>query len=172
MAQQQGTGGDPFELVDSKLTIYALANGMDLIKEPGVRRLAWYRDGREREVRIVAGGPEPGYSLVGSKPPRSSPPTSPPSSKKARPGPTSSDAEPGRPLSDPSSMDARYTPIACGLHDELQLRALRGRPVPLTVTGEDSGREVRLDRLVEVDGIAFGSPGSGAAAAPACGDAP
>lgn len=52
MATDPGDGGD-FERIDPKLTIYALANGMDLVKEPGVRRLGWYRDGREREVSIA-----------------------------------------------------------------------------------------------------------------------
>lgn len=74
-----------------------------------------------------------------------------------------------------------YRPIACGLHDELQLLALKGRPVvvayrdeggalrqvtarPLDVSTRDgaewlaldSGAPVRLDRLVEVDGRPFG----------------
>lgn len=73
-----------------------------------------------------------------------------------------------------------YRPIDCGLHDELQLRALRSRPVQLRWTEDDGtpceetdriadvfsrggaeylatagGREIRLDRLTEVDGIAF-----------------
>jgi len=46
--------GGPFEAIDSKLTIYALANGMDLVKEPSRRRLTWYEDGRERGVLIEA----------------------------------------------------------------------------------------------------------------------
>jgi len=45
-----------FGAVDPKLTIYALANGMDLVKDEGVRRLEWYRDGRERGVLIEATG--------------------------------------------------------------------------------------------------------------------
>ncbi len=44
----------PFEKVDPKLTIYALANGMDLVKEdPEERMLTWYRDGRERAILIT-----------------------------------------------------------------------------------------------------------------------
>lgn len=62
MATQRGGESGPFEGIDSKLTIYALANGMDLVKEPGLRRLGWYRDGREREVRIVTRGG--GFSLT------------------------------------------------------------------------------------------------------------
>ena len=33
--------------------MYALANGTDLLKEPGGRRLVWYRDGRERGLLIT-----------------------------------------------------------------------------------------------------------------------
>jgi len=89
-------------------------------------------------------------------------------------------------------MTDPYRPIACGLHDELQLRALRRSRVTLryrlpddvapgaaggegaevrvvtdrvvdvrTRSGAEylalaSGEEIRLDRLVEVDGIPFG----------------
>ncbi|MDT8340251.1 MAG: uracil-DNA glycosylase family protein [Longimicrobiales bacterium] len=86
--------------------------------------------------------------------------------------------------------DAPYRPIDCGLHDELQLRAMRRALVTLryrpeapadTVGAEvgdrcvtarvvdvhtrgraeflvlDSGLEIRLDALLEVDGIAFGA---------------
>lgn len=73
-----------------------------------------------------------------------------------------------------------YTPIACGLHDELQLLVLRGRPVRLVVRDDtgatravearatdvlaragaewlvlEDGTCLRLDRLVEVDGRPF-----------------
>lgn len=47
-------GGSPFAAVDAKLTIYALANGMDLIKDQGYRRLEWYRDGRDRGILVSA----------------------------------------------------------------------------------------------------------------------
>ncbi len=75
-----------------------------------------------------------------------------------------------------------YSPIDCGLHDELQLRVMRGRDVTVTWVGDDGTpqrstgrvidvfsragaeflrladqREIRLDRLHEVDGIAFHS---------------
>ena len=77
-------------------------------------------------------------------------------------------------------MKTAYTPIACSLHDELQLRVMRGREVGVLWTDErgrkhertgrlrdvfsrdgaeflsfDDGLEVRLDRLVQVDGLAF-----------------
>lgn len=73
-----------------------------------------------------------------------------------------------------------YRPIACGLHDELLLRALRRTPVPIAFLGPRGGvrkrrgvpvdvrtrdaaeyllladgTEIRLDRLVQVDGIPF-----------------
>ena len=83
-----------------------------------------------------------------------------------------------------SQYSAPYTPIACGLHDELQLRAMRGSRVSLrylqrTDSGEEAtvdttdrvidvrsrdgaefivleeGAEIRLDHLLEVDGIPF-----------------
>lgn len=45
----------PFETVDPKLTIYALANGMDLVKEDADERLlTWYREGRERAIVLKA----------------------------------------------------------------------------------------------------------------------
>lgn len=45
-----GTG--PFEGIDPRLTIFALANGMDLNKNGGVRRLEWYRDGHDRGILL------------------------------------------------------------------------------------------------------------------------
>lgn len=77
-------------------------------------------------------------------------------------------------------MTSAYRPIDCGLHDELQLRVLRGRPVRVAWTDEagtfrrrsatlrdvftrggaeylrlDDDTDVRLDRLTAVDGLAF-----------------
>lgn len=49
-------------------------------------------------------------------------------------------------------MTARHEPVACGLHDELQLLVLRGRAEWLVL---DGGGEIRLDRLTEVDGRPF-----------------
>lgn len=73
-----------------------------------------------------------------------------------------------------------YTPIACDLHDRLQLLVMRGRLVSLVVRDDDGvartvathlvdvltrdgaewvvtgdGTSLRLDRLIEVDGHPF-----------------
>lgn len=57
----------PFLDIDSELNIYALANGLDLLKNHSGRpdrTLEWYRDRMERRVRIVAkGGNPPRYLL-------------------------------------------------------------------------------------------------------------
>lgn len=50
-----GTSDAPFESVDSRLTIYALANGMDLDKSDTSRRLGWFREGLDRGILIEAG---------------------------------------------------------------------------------------------------------------------
>lgn len=50
-----GGGGGPFGGIDSKLTIFALANGMDLNKNGDTRRLEWYRDGYDRGILLTAG---------------------------------------------------------------------------------------------------------------------
>jgi hypothetical protein len=49
-------GGTVFEVLDPRLTIYALANGMDLVRLPEGRRLEWYRDGRDRGILIEDAG--------------------------------------------------------------------------------------------------------------------
>jgi hypothetical protein len=64
MARDAGDG--PFEAIDPKLTIHALANGMDLAKESRLRRLGWYRDGREREVRIGVLDGHGGFTVAAS----------------------------------------------------------------------------------------------------------
>lgn len=76
---------------------------------------------------------------------------------------------------------AEYRPIACSLHDELQLRAMRGGthtvewsddhgarrsihgPIVDVFAREgveylrlDDGLEIRLDRLIRVDDVEFG----------------
>jgi len=51
-----GGEGGPFGVLDGKLNIYALANGMDLAKEPGLRRLGWYREGMERAIDVASSG--------------------------------------------------------------------------------------------------------------------
>lgn len=52
--QVQPDGG-PFEVIDPKLTVFALANGMDLAKEERSRRLSWFTDGLERGLQIESG---------------------------------------------------------------------------------------------------------------------
>ena len=53
----QGSGDGAFERLDPKLTVYALANGMDLAKGQGFRRLEWFTEGLERGILIEAAGP-------------------------------------------------------------------------------------------------------------------
>lgn len=47
-----------FETIDPKLTVFALANGMDLSKADDHRRLEWFSEGLERAIliRSVADG--------------------------------------------------------------------------------------------------------------------
>lgn len=77
-------------------------------------------------------------------------------------------------------MDKQYKPIACGLYDELELRALRKQKVNLVITNDQNenenltcviadlfskdkteylktgdGRVVRLDNIIEMDNIIF-----------------
>ena len=77
-------------------------------------------------------------------------------------------------------MDKQYKPIACGLYDELELRALRKQKVNLVITNEQNenesltciitdlfskdkteylktgdGRIIRLDNIIEMDNIIF-----------------
>ena len=79
---------------------------------------------------------------------------------------------------------ARYEPIDCSLHDELEARATRGRRCAIRFRGDDdavrevtdrivdvfaregeefirlsSGEEIRLDRLEAVDGVEFRDSG-------------
>ena len=53
-AQVQPDGG-AFEAIDPKLTVFALANGMDLARDEGSRRLSWFAEGLERGLRIEPG---------------------------------------------------------------------------------------------------------------------
>lgn len=41
-----------FDTVDPKLTVFALANGMDLAKGDGYRRLEWFTEGLERGILV------------------------------------------------------------------------------------------------------------------------
>jgi len=77
-------------------------------------------------------------------------------------------------------MEKEYTPIACGLYDELELRALRKKTIKLTFQNDkndnetiectiadlfskdkieflktNDGRIIRLDDVLEIDGIIF-----------------
>ena len=77
-------------------------------------------------------------------------------------------------------MEKKYKPIACGLYDELELRALRKQKVTLTILNDNSEtatiecviadlfskdkteflkttdeRIIRLDDIVELDNILF-----------------
>ncbi|MCG6989412.1 MAG: hypothetical protein LJF06_14715 [Gemmatimonadetes bacterium] len=52
--RDQGVGAGPFDGIDPTLTIFALANGMDLDKKGGVRRLEWYRDGHDRGILLTS----------------------------------------------------------------------------------------------------------------------
>ncbi len=51
MSQETG-----FEAIDPKLNVFALANGMDLIKGPDFRRLEWFTEGLERGILIESDG--------------------------------------------------------------------------------------------------------------------
>lgn len=50
------TGGGPFDAIDSNLTVFALANGLDLEKSDDLRRLEWFSEGLERCILIAADG--------------------------------------------------------------------------------------------------------------------
>jgi hypothetical protein len=50
--ERGAAGASAFDGVDPRLTIYALANGMDLVKDEAFRRLEWYRDGMDRGIRV------------------------------------------------------------------------------------------------------------------------
>ena len=77
-------------------------------------------------------------------------------------------------------MSKEYKPIACGLYDELELRALRKQKVNLSIINEQNdnetisciiadlfskdkteylktldGRIIRLDNIIEMDNIIF-----------------
>ncbi len=54
MSDETDTGGGRFDGIDSNLTVFALANGLDLIRGDDRRRLEWFSEGLERGVLIVA----------------------------------------------------------------------------------------------------------------------
>jgi hypothetical protein len=49
-------GANPFDALDPRLTVFALANGMDLAKGEGYRRLEWFTEGLERGILIEDDG--------------------------------------------------------------------------------------------------------------------
>ena len=50
------TGDGRFGSIDANLTVFALANGVDLIRTDGQRRLEWFAEGLERGVVIEGDG--------------------------------------------------------------------------------------------------------------------
>lgn len=54
MSDGTQSSGDRFDDVDSNLTVFALANGTDLVKGEGHRRLEWFSEGLERGIVIEA----------------------------------------------------------------------------------------------------------------------
>ncbi len=48
--------GDAFTAIDPKLTVFALANGVDLAKGERYRRLEWFADGFERGILLATDG--------------------------------------------------------------------------------------------------------------------
>lgn len=44
--------GNRFDALDPRLTVFALANGMDLAKDETSRRLEWFAEGLERGILI------------------------------------------------------------------------------------------------------------------------
>jgi hypothetical protein len=55
-AGRDGGAAGSFESIDPKLNMFALANGMDLTKEPGQRRLEWFTEGLERAIVVETDG--------------------------------------------------------------------------------------------------------------------
>jgi hypothetical protein len=51
-------GRDPFDAIDAKLTVFALANGTDLSKGKAYRRLEWFTEGFERGILVETGTSE------------------------------------------------------------------------------------------------------------------
>lgn len=47
-------GAEAFGKLDARLNIYALANGMDLVRGPTVRRLEWHKERLERGILLEA----------------------------------------------------------------------------------------------------------------------
>ena len=56
-------GGGPFAEIDPKLTVFALANGVDLSKAEEHRRLEWFAEGFERGI-LIASDAEGAFGLA------------------------------------------------------------------------------------------------------------
>ena len=56
MEDGMDAGAAEFDGIDSNLTVFALANGLDLSKGDGYRRLEWFSEGLERCVVIDGDG--------------------------------------------------------------------------------------------------------------------
>lgn len=56
MEEGMHSGGGHFDAIDSNLTVFALANGVDLYRGDGHRRLEWFTEGLERGILIEARG--------------------------------------------------------------------------------------------------------------------
>ena len=50
------TGGGRFDGIDPNLTVFALANGLDLAKGEDHRRLEWFSEGLERAIVLAPDG--------------------------------------------------------------------------------------------------------------------
>ena len=50
------SSGGQFGGIDPRLNVFALANGMDLTKGSGFRRLEWFTEGKERGILIESDG--------------------------------------------------------------------------------------------------------------------
>lgn len=53
---QTGEGAGGFDALDPKLTMFALANGMDIAKGEDYRRLEWFAEGLERAILVRSTG--------------------------------------------------------------------------------------------------------------------
>ena len=56
--------GGVFAAIAAKLTVFALANGVDLAKSEDHRRLEWYSDGFERGILVATDGAGFGLALL------------------------------------------------------------------------------------------------------------
>src|SRR5688572_30353745 len=108
----------PMEIVDRKLNVFALANGMDLDRRGEARVLGWYREGLERQVRIEPGEADGRWAVRAA----------------AAPDSRVSEGEMVRTLEsalDPDEMIARFKELLAGAMDAanaLEREGTQGRP--------------------------------------------